>query len=616
MQRLRMERAQPFAIRKEMWMNNIRLKQKMILIFIVCVLVPLFITNSFILWSMKTGMDREQEQKIENIADRLEYGIRDSINKQISIADYLNRSVKLNNFLEREYQDEAAYYDAYFRLMEDDVIHYYYTVQSAHNIVICTDNPTVMNGNYFLRKSDVEGSRWYRAFQESGRQLLLYSYYEDGQESAGYIEKGRHIVIIRRLNYSGENNIIMLDLDYSSMLEQILMECDDIDGYISNADKIIFSTQDTIGYKNNFLPLSEYVEKEYAYGRTLELYGETLDIRLTTDHYSIWQALKSQGLQMLLLYVANLLIPTLVVYIIYRSLHDRVAITQEYLDKVQQGVYEVIPCEQGSDEIGSMLRSYNLMVLTIKELIEVVFKNKERAQSLELSKKQAELNAMQSQLNPHFIFNALESIRMHSIIKQETETARILESFAVLMRKNIQWNSDLVTIEEECDNVRRYLDIQKYRFGSRLEFNLYVQEECRECKIPKFIIITFVENACVHGIENSVEGGSITVMVSGDETYLYIEIMDSGSGMTEEELDALRKRMEEADISYLQNTKKSIGIVNTVLRMRQYYDGNVQVDINSTVSEGTEICIRIPLKVDAAVGTEMGDADDKGAVGR
>ena len=268
--------------------------------------------------------------------------------------------------------------------------------------------------------------------------------------------------------------------------------------------------------------------------------------------------------------------------------------TQQYLERVKEGRYEVIPGDKGIDEIGAMIRSYNLMVMRIKELIEVVFKNKEREQSLEIAKKQAELKALQSQLNPHFIFNALESIRMHSILKQETETARILESFAILMRKNIQWNRDLVTIEEECDNVRRYLEIQKYRFGERLEFFLHVQEKCRKRLIPKFIIITFVENACVHGIENSLEGGSVTVMVSEDEEFLYFEIMDQGSGMEQEELEDLKKKVQEANIRYLKEAEKSIGIVNTVVRMHQYYGEEVEIDINSAAQEGTEICIQLP----------------------
>lgn len=234
------------------------------------------------------------------------------------------------------------------------------------------------------------------------------------------------------------------------------------------------------------------------------------------------------------------------------------------------------------------------MALRIKELIEVVFKNKQREKDLEISRKQAELKALQSQLNPHFIFNALESIRMHSILKQETETAKILESFAVLMRKNIQWDQDFVTIEEEGDNVRRYLEIQKYRFGNRMEFYLHIQEECRKRLIPKFTIITFVENACVHGIEKSVEGGSITVMVSEDEESLFFEIMDQGRGMEPEELEHLKNLVKQADISYIQEAKKSIGIANTVVRLHQYYGKEVQIVINSTAQEGTEVCIQIP----------------------
>lgn len=577
-----------------MRMNNIRLTEKVVILFLVCVLIPLITTNGCIYWSMKRGMDKELQQKVENITDCLEYEISGSINEQISIADYLNRNSKLKNYLGKRYPDASAYYDSYVQLMEDDVIHYYYMALSAYNIVICTGNDTIVNGTYFVKKEDVAGSSWYQAFQNSGRQIYLYSYYEDGKNSSGYIEKGRHVVVMQNLNECGADNMIMLDLDYQSLLERVVMLSDDLECYICSGDYILFSTEDRNGKEKEFLILDEAQKKEYAVERELELYGMNITIRFRTDSVQTYDMVRDQKGFLLLLYTINLLLPSVFIYILYRSLHDRVAITQEYLNRIKEGIYEVIPCEEGTDEIGGMLHSYNLMVLRIKELIEVVFKNKEREQSLELSKKQAELHALQSQLNPHFIFNALESIRMHSILKQETETARILENFAVLMRRNIQWNKDFVTIEEECENVKRYLEIQKYRFGERLEFFLYIQEECKEHIIPKFIIITFVENACVHGIEKSVEGGSITVMISEDEEHLYFEIMDSGSGMESEELALLRKRIAEADIEYIQNAKKSIGIINAVVRMKQYYGEDVQIDISSMAGEGTEISIQIP----------------------
>ena len=380
----------------------------------------------------------------------------------------------------------------------------------------------------------------------------------------------------------------MLEMDYNSMLENMEMVCDGVDGYLSAGSKILLSTEDENSKNKEFQGITAYQDKGSSLQKSIEMYGMDMDIYLTAERYGASDIILRQKGAILLLYLANLIVPSAFVYILYRSLHDRVELTQEYLKGMERGEYKVIPFEGGKDEIGGMIHRYNLMALRIKELVEVVFKNKEREQGLEIAKREAELKALQSQLNPHFVFNALESIRMHSILKQETETARILESFAILMRKNIQWNRDFVTIEDECDNVRRYLEIQKYRFGDRLDFYLHVQEECKKRFIPKFIVITFVENACVHGIEKSVEGGSVTVVVSEDENDLYFEILDEGSGMEQEELESLSNLVKQADINYIQKAEKSIGIVNTVVRLHQYYGERVQIDINSTAQEGTE----------------------------
>lgn len=591
-----------------MKMNNIRLRNKVILLFIICVMIPLISTNVSFFRIMKQGMEREQELKIKNIAEQLEFELRDTVNNQISIADYLNRNEKLNEFLERQYPDASSYYDAYVQLMSDDVIHYYYLILSANNVTISTGNDTIINGTYFVKKEEVENSSWYQKFREGGSQLCFYSYYEDGKESGGYVEKGRKMVIMQKLDYCGEDNMIMLDLDYRSMQEKFELLCDGLDCRIFAGQTVLFSTEERNNAEKEFLLLDSAEREEYSIEKNLKLYGEDITICFKPKQYGISDIVRGiEGYMLLFLYALDLLLPSVVLFLLYHSLNDRISMVQEYLNRIKEGIYEVIPCEEGTDEIGCMIRCYNLMTLRIKELVEVVFKNKEREQSLVISKKQAELNALQSQLNPHFIFNALESIRMHSILKQETETARILENFAVLMRKNIQWNQDFVSIEEECDNVERYLEIQKYRFGERLEYFLYIQEECRKRMIPRFIIITFVENACVHGIERSVEGGSITVMVSEDEDCLYFEIMDSGSGMEPEELDTLRELVKQADIGYIQKAKKSIGIVNAAVRMKQYYGDGVQIDIKSTKQEGTEIGIQIPK--DNGRGTLEGNGE-------
>ncbi len=575
-------------------MNNIRLKHKLLILVLLCVLIPLIVTNSGILWSMRQGLKKEQEQKRQNVVDRLESELRERINQQLTIADYLNRNEKLKRFLNRSYHSPSEYYESYVHLMQDDVIHYYYLALSAYSITICTENSTIVNGTYFVKAEDVKASSWYRSFTASPSPAVLYPYFEDGSESSGYIEKGRKLAAIQALDYCGEGNIIFLELGYQSLAECIENFCDGVGYCLCDGDRILFSSEEKNSQSQDFQQLTDAQKEEFPIAKELDLYGTTISIRLQEEDFIMFDALWAQKGLIFLLYILNLILPTFYIYILYRSLHDRIATTQNYLNRLKEGAYEVIPSQEARDEIGGMVQSYNLMVTRIKELIEVVFKNKEQAQSLEIAKKQAELHALQSQLNPHFIFNALESIRMHSILKKETETAQILESFASLMRSNIQWNEDFVTVEEECSNVRRYLEIQKYRFGERLEFFLYIQESCWQQRIPRFMVINFVENACIHGIENSLGGGSVTVMVSEDDSSLYVEIMDKGSGMEAEALEALRELVERADVSYIQKAGKSIGIANTVVRMKQYYGEGIVIDINSTVGEGTEISIQVP----------------------
>lgn len=579
-----------------MKMNNISLKKKILLIFIICILIPMITTNGCILWMLDNSLKASREKAIENMADRIEFSLKDQINKQLLIGDYLNLNRMLNDFLDKEYQDSNAYYEAYVKLMEDEIIHQYYTVQSVYSITVCTDNPTLVNGNFFIRKDVVENTEWYRAYKESNKGIILYDYYEDGLETGGYLEKGRKLLIVRKMDRCMSDSVLVLELNYLDLLERMTMECEGVDGYLINQDKIVFSTLDQNNKNNDFLAAVNFKARDVVYSRTIELYDEEYEIRLTADKPQVFDMLKEYLGYLILLFLMNLIVPSIFIYIVYRSFNDRIYLTQQYLRKINDDIYEEIPCEEGKDEIGRMLRSYNIMVRRIKELIEVVFKNKVEQQELEIARKQAELNALQSQLNPHFVFNALESIRMHSILKQEKETAKILESFAVLMRRNIQWNKDFVTIEDECENVRRYLDIQKYRFGDRLDFYIYVQEECYEREIPKFVLITFVENACVHGIEGSVDGGTISVTVSEDEQNLYIEVMDSGSGMEETELIKIKAIVESADMDDIRKAKKSIGIINAVVRLKQYYGEKVRIGVASSIGDGTEVSICIPKK--------------------
>ena len=146
-----------------------------------------------------------------------------------------------------------------------------------------------------------------------------------------------------------------------------------------------------------------------------------------------------------------------------RSFTQRISELSKVFETV--GGEHLVPISyvRGKDEIGSLMRNYNRMVARTNELIQIVYKNKIKEQEMLVERQNAELLALHSQINPHFLFNALESIRMHSLLKNEYETADMVEKLALMQRQYVEWGNDSVEIRREMEFVRAYLGLQKHR---------------------------------------------------------------------------------------------------------------------------------------------------------
>lgn len=576
-----------------MHLDNLKIRTKLLVIYMACVLLPMLLTDALILGLVLKSAGREQNSAMRDSGERIAYEMNRRVNDALSVSDYLYRDKDLNEFLRESYQDETEYYENFNRLMENNVIRYYYTAQSVYGITICTDNKTITNGSYFQKKEDLSGREWYQDYQNSGESSYVCASYEEENPYLVYTDNARTVSIIRKMDYNGGADLLKLDLDYGGLEESIRNEAGNGEIYLHDQERVICSTGDGRDGGEDFMPLSEMELQKVQVRREIELPGAQWELVVTAAPYSLWKGLSGQGLTAALLVAVNLILPSMVILSVNRSFRDRVALTGEHLQKLEQGKFEEIRCREGSDEIGSLIRSYNLMIVKIRELIGDICRETGEKQAAQLARKQAELNALQSQVNPHFMFNTLESIRMRSLVKGEEETARIMEQFASLLRKATRWDEDLVKISDEAANVEAYLEIQKYRFGEKLSYSVYIQEQCADKKIPKFGLLNLVENACVHGVERRVDGGSVTVAVTGDEKSIYLEVMDSGGGMEAGELENLQRAVREAAMERLEQSS-SIGILNTVVRLRLYYGETVEFEINSEQGEGTEVCVTIP----------------------
>ncbi|TAH63212.1 MAG: sensor histidine kinase, partial [Anaerolineaceae bacterium] len=169
-----------------------------------------------------------------------------------------------------------------------------------------------------------------------------------------------------------------------------------------------------------------------------------------------------------------------------------------------------------------------------------------------------------------------------------------IEELAILFRKSMSWGDDYITVEEELGFIDNYMHIQRYRFGDKIKYYHYVMDECRKCLVPKLSISTFIENACIHGIETTDKEGVISLTITKNDEYLLVEISDNGKGMDEQRLSVLRQMIANADSNMLYESK-STGVLNAYLRLKMYSDGNVIFDIDSQLESGTDIMIRLPL---------------------
>lgn len=332
-----------------------------------------------------------------------------------------------------------------------------------------------------------------------------------------------------------------------------------------------------------------------GYCQELEFYGMDLDIYVMQPKRQLWTEIRKNLPLIGFLIVVNAILPLLLVRGFNRSFTQRISELSKVFETV--GGEHLVPISyvRGKDEIGSLMSNYNRMVARTNELIQIVYKNKIKEQEMLVERQNAELLALHSQINPHFLFNALESIRMRSLLKKENETADMVEKLAIMQRQYVDWGNDSVEIEQELEFVKAYLSLQKYRFGDRLNYNLEIDPECAQIRIPKLTIVTFVENACVHGIESKASPGWIFVRVYKREEQLCIEIEDTGSGIEEQKLYQMQHDMQNADIEMLKN-KKSVGMLNACLRLKMCTEDHVCFEIEGEEGVGTWITICIPME--------------------
>ena len=580
-------------------MDDLSIRRKLIVLFVFCVLLPLFVTDAVILYLIGQDEDSRRKYEMGNIAGAVEADLRNAVESAVRPTTGLLINRSISEFLDREYASPADFYTARYGVLNNPFAKI--NLESSDLIMtMYTDNPTIVSGGTFCSIRSQEGEQWLDAIKETDADVLLVSYFLGEGHRTDTIKK--RIAIVRRLDYFKDlkyEKLVKVDIDYGTLVRQVNDMKYPMPVYLCEGDKILYSN---IGYSDVITPFASLNGNEsIAYESDFELYGMKLRVLIGNDE-SPGINMKDHLPLLMLLILVNIFLPLILMYMINISFVGRLRRLSDAFGSIDgdRGGLEVIEDVRGSDEIGSLMHNYNQMVVRLNDLIKTVYEDRLEKQEIDIARQQAELLALHSQINPHFLFNVLESIRMHSIIKREDETAGMIERLAILQRQNVDWSDDYIRIKDELKFVEAYLDLQKYRFGDKLNYQISVRNGCENYYMPKLTLETFVENACVHGAESNAGATWIYIRVYDRDDNLCMEVEDTGDGMTAEETSMLNRKMRECTIEDLK-AEKHVGMINACLRLKMHTNSRASVAVESEKGVGTTILINIPkdtLKID------------------
>jgi two-component system sensor histidine kinase YesM len=583
-------------------LNNIRLRNKLLLLYFLAIFIPVMLTNVLFYATVSSNIKQQKVQDLSYTLDSMREEFRKTIDGAVQVSSVLYTDSVFNDDLSKSYSSLGDFFYSYYEDIRKPLRSFISIYSQIEGIELYSQNQTIIYSD-FLRELDpsVRASEWYKLLKESPNQPLIYPV-----PSQPNTTSAAPLSLIRKLDYFKDGGgkvetILKIDLRYQSIRN--IFQRQSTKGEIAlldNKHNVIYSTGKT--------PLKELLAQdgnitiEKFFSDSLYAGGWSI-VGFFPEKVVLGELFESRKIVFYLV-IVNLLIPTLVIVLISRSLQTRLVKLLKHMKKLKNQNFEVIDHLQDKEEVGQLTLEFNHMTVHMENLIQDVYRADIQKKALALAHKQAQLNALQSQINPHYLFNTLEAIRMHCVIKQEDETATIIKFLANSFRRSLHWENDLIPLREEINFIDEFLQIQMYRFRHKFTYRMEVAEEALNGKIPKLSILPIVENACIHGLEAKSERGAITVYCNHYGGDLYFYIADNGIGMTEETYEAIVSRLASG-----YESGESIGIINVYNRLKLIYDDRFDFHIESRPDAGTKVYIKLPcLQTEASIseGEENG----------
>jgi two-component system, sensor histidine kinase YesM len=445
----------------------------------------------------------------------------------------------------------------------------------------------------FLPLSRGERTSCMRRLNDERTKLLWCT----SEDIGGAAESGTHLHVLRNLldagNYSEIIGRIQIDVKKSE-LQSILGKADVVKNSVTylrdpNGSIILISQPDKAVFLNYDPPGSNERTYSFESGNYFYLYRPipSSEWSMVTEIPLIEIVEESRKLRsdLLLLLLIISTVAYFIAYVLARSVTRRISQLSTHLKDVQQGRLKALPKQQGRDEVGELIRTYNYMIEKIEQM------NHEHYR-LGQEMKNAELKALQSQINPHFLYNTLDMINWMANRGMNQEIKGVVKALSRFYKVSLSNGRDIISLREEIDHVSFYVSIQNIRFDHKIQFIVSVPDELLNTPIPKITLQPIVENAIMHGIlGRASREGTIRIKVYEDGEDIVITVEDDGVGMDADKLTLLRNG-EGSPME--QEVGSGYGTMNVMLRLQSYFGEEYGLAFASQPGVGTTVMLRLP----------------------
>ncbi|CQR58300.1 cache domain-containing sensor histidine kinase [Paenibacillus riograndensis] len=584
-------------------MNDIKIRNKLLLAFLGVTLLPVLLVGGYLTFEMRTmAFDNALEQASTNV-DRVRKRTEEVIGVSQDISYRLNNDTRLKRLAVRKYESIYEVVKAYQDYT--DVREYIRLYSEISNIRLYTDNSSLLNNWELINPSPaIKESEWYqRAQRYEG--LVGWEYIEDERDHHKYLSLVRKI----ELEGSSKTGVLVINVN-SNKLTSILnqesfdtMIVDDQNNIIaSNRKEREGKTLADISFDTKLLGRGSGSYEAVVEGEPSQIVIDELSPQASRNAlrvvsvFSIDSIVKEPNriIRLALSVIAISVVLAFLLIFSFSSLFSRRLLhLSKHINRVGTGDFDTSLQIDGKDEIALLARQFNSMVRSIHDLMLEVQVSNEQNSLLQQKQNDIRFKMLASQINPHFLFNALESIRMEAHMKNQQEIARVVRLLGQMMRSSLEVGRSKVTLKQELDMVRCYLEIQQFRYEERLKYHFIVDPAIESLSMPPLIIQPLVENAVIHGLDNTLEGAVVTVEIRYEQEHAVFTITDNGVGITQDRLEQVRSTLETQE----EQEGARIGLRNVHDRLKLSYGEKYGLTIESHPDEGTRISFRIPMEV-------------------